>query len=104
MAAEPNAHKDYLAGIGITLFGAILFSTKAIFVKLAFKDTGVDPVTLLALRMVFAAPVYIAVAYLYKTNRVLKTLSRRQKLFLFVLGLMGYYISSLCDFVGRACE
>ncbi len=100
MAAEPNAHKDYLAGIGITLFGAILFSTKAIFVKLAFKDTGVDPVTLLALRMVFAAPVYIAVAYFYKTNRVLKTLSGRQKLFLFVLGLMGYYISSLCDFVG----
>ena len=65
MPGEKQLKKEYGFGILITLAGAILFSTKAIFVKLAFKNTGVDAVTLLALRMAFAVPIYLLVAYFY---------------------------------------
>lgn len=94
------AHNRYLSGILFTLLGAILFSTKAIFVKLAFRDTGVDPVTLLMLRMAFAAPVYIAVIYFGNTRKIFSSLTRKQKISVFLLGLTGYYFSSLTDFIG----
>lgn len=100
MEAQPRNNRAYWAGILLTLLGAILFSTKAIFVKLAFRETGVDAVTLLALRMAFATPVYLAVAYFGKTRTVFKQITRRQKLYIFLLGLTGYYVSSLCDFIG----
>jgi hypothetical protein len=45
----------FLAGLGLAVTGSILFSAKAIVVKLAYRH-GVDPATLIALRMVFAAP------------------------------------------------
>jgi drug/metabolite transporter (DMT)-like permease len=92
--------KGYRLGIALTLLGAILFSTKAIFVKLAFRETQVDPVTLLALRMAFAAPFYFIIAYFGKTSTVLRSLTRKQKLFIVLFGLTGYYVSSLCDFIG----
>lgn len=91
---------QYILGVVITLTGAILFSTKAIFVKMAFRDTAVDPVTLLALRMAFAAPVYIAVASMGKTRTVFRSLTGKQKAIIFLLGLTGYYVSSLTDFIG----
>lgn len=100
MPGERSAKSAYLTGIFFTLLGAILFSTKAIFVKLAFKETGVDPVTLLALRMAFAAPFYIAVIFLGNTGKVFRSLTQRQKLIIFLLGLTGYYVSSLTDFIG----
>ena len=39
--------------------GALLFSSKAIIVKLAYRH-GVDALTLLALRMLFSAPLFFA--------------------------------------------
>lgn len=100
MAFKRITLNAYATGIAITLLGAILFSTKAIFVKLAFKETGVDPVTLLALRMAFAAPFYIAVIFLGNTGKVFRSLTKRQKIIIFLLGLTGYYVSSLTDFIG----
>lgn len=100
MPGKQTLARGYWIGIFITVLGAILFSTKAIFVKLAFRDTGVDPVTLLALRMACAAPIYFAVAYFGKTRAVLRSLTKKQKWGIFLLGLSGYYISSLCDFIG----
>ena len=44
------------AGFLITLTGAILFSTKAIIVKIAFANTAVDALALLTLRMIFSLP------------------------------------------------
>ena len=56
--------KITLTGFFITLTGAILFSTKAIFVKLVFQSTQVDAVTLLTLRMLFALPFYLFAAWM----------------------------------------
>jgi drug/metabolite transporter (DMT)-like permease len=73
------------------------FSTKAIFVKLAYPY-GVGPVTLLALRMGFALPVFAAVA-LHGVRRG-PTLERRDLWALAALGLSGYYGASILDFIG----
>ncbi len=92
--------KNYTTGFIITFIGAILFSTKAIFVKLAFANTGTDAVTLLALRMVFALPFYLAIAFLYSSRSSNTRFTTKQWLFIIILGFTGYYLSSLFDFIG----
>ena len=44
--------------VGLGLTGIILFSTKAIFAKLAYQY-GADTISLLLLRMVFSLPFYL---------------------------------------------
>jgi drug/metabolite transporter (DMT)-like permease len=92
--------RNYLAGFLITLTGAILFSTKAIIVKLAFSHTHIDAVTLLTLRMIFSLPFYIAAAWLVSRQGERRRLTRKQWFIMILLGLFGYYLSSLFDFIG----
>ena len=89
-----------LAGFAIALLGAILFSTKAIFVKLAFHATHTDAVTLLGLRMLFSFPFYIIIAFFASRKEGLVKLSLKQWGNIAIVGLLGYYISSLFDFIG----
>ena len=89
-----------LTGFLITLLGAILFSTKAIFVKLAFGATHTDALTLLTLRMVFALPFYATVAVVVSTKKTNVRLTRPQWGLVILLGMLGYYVSSLLDFIG----
>jgi drug/metabolite transporter (DMT)-like permease len=89
-----------LAGFLITFLGALLFSTKAILVKKAFFATGVDAVTLLTLRMVFSLPFYVVAAVLVSRKEKRGSLSKKQWGITLVLGLFGYYLSSLFDFLG----
>ena len=89
-----------LLGFIITLCGAILFSTKAIIVKLAFAQTAIDAVSLLTLRMVFSLPFYLIAAYLISNRQGNIRMSRTQLIYTFGLGLLGYYLSSLFDFLG----
>lgn len=92
--------KITLAGFIISLLGAILFSTKAIFVKLAFTTTGVDPVTLLSLRMLFSLPFYVFAAWLVSRKQDKVVLTRRDWLLISAMGILGYYLSSIFDFIG----
>lgn len=89
-----------IAGFLIALTGAIFFSTKAIFVKLAFNETRVDATTLLALRMLFSLPFYVVAAWLAARNAGTDKISKKQWLYIFTLGILGYYLSSLFDFIG----
>lgn len=88
-----------LGGFLITLLGAVMFSTKAIFVKLAFRYTPVDAVSLLALRMLLSMPFYLLAAWI-AYRRTSPPITRRQFVYICAMGLMGYYISSLFDFLG----
>lgn len=90
--------RDPLIGVLFALLAAVGFSAKAIFVKLAYLDQ-VDAITLLALRMVFALPFFVAVAIWLKFQAHEK-FSRSDWMAVVVLGLMGYYLSSLLDFLG----
>ena len=97
---QKQTHQRTLAGFLISLTGAILFSTKAIFVKLAFKSTGVDAVTLLSLRMLFSLPFYLFAAWLVSRKEGKTIISAREWFLIFLLGILGYYLSSLFDFIG----
>ncbi len=101
----PNSRKDTayqltVSGFLITLLGAVFFSTKAIFVKLAFKDTGVDAITLLSLRMLFSLPFYLVAAWLGAKKEAIKSLTKKEWFYVCLLGIFGYHLSSLFDFIG----
>jgi drug/metabolite transporter (DMT)-like permease len=87
-------------GTIITLCGAILLSTKAIIVKVAFKNTPIDALTLLTIRMALSLPFYLAAVYIAGKKETKMVLTRRQWVYVVLLGLFGYYLSSLFDFVG----
>lgn len=92
-------------GYIFALVGALLFSTKAIVIKLAYGDPGgtVDAITLLALRMMMALPIYLIIGGLAVRERrrsghplpprgpVIKAL---------FVGLLGYWFASYTDFAG----
>jgi drug/metabolite transporter (DMT)-like permease len=89
-----------LTGILLTVIGSIFFSTKAVIVKYAFSKTQVDAVSLLAVRMLFSLPFYIAAAWLTFRKKDNVKMTRRQWIIVISLGLFGYYLSSLFDFMG----
>jgi len=97
---ESKSRAYFIQGFLFCFLGAICFSTKAVFVKLAYRDTPVDAVTLLALRMLFSIPFFLVSAAVSskKTDNVKFTPG--QWLSVAVIGLLGYYISSLLDFLG----
>ena len=97
---ETKKYNVTLAGFLITFVGAVLFSTKAIIVKVAFANTSMDALTLLMLRMTFALPFYIGAVLLARKTEDNTPLTRGQWMALIGLGLFGYYLSSLFDFVG----
>jgi drug/metabolite transporter (DMT)-like permease len=89
-----------LTGLILALAGAILFSTKAIIVKRAFLAVKVDALTLLTIRMIFSLPFYLATAYMISSKNSNIKLTIRQWWIVLFLGLFGYYLSSLFDFIG----
>lgn len=96
-----STNRRALLGTGFALLAAVGFSGKAILVKLAYRD-GVDAVTLLALRMLFSVPVFLAAALWSSTRDHLNRIERRDWGGIIGLGLLGYYLSSLLDFSGLA--
>ena len=81
----------------LAVAGSIAFSGKAIIVKLAYRY-GVDPVTLIMYRMLFALPLFLALAWWAGRNR--PALTRRDWLAVSGLGFCGYYLASFLDFAG----
>ncbi len=77
--------------------GAIAFSGKAIIVKLAYRH-GVDAVTLIMLRMLFALPFFVALAWW--AGRGKPALTPRDWRVITLLGFSGYYLASFLDFWG----
>jgi drug/metabolite transporter (DMT)-like permease len=89
-----------LQGFLISFTGALLFSTKAILVKLAFRSTHADALTLLTLRMLLSLPFYLVAAFWGSRQEGNVRMTRRQWFWVITLGLLGYYVSSFFDFVG----
>jgi len=97
--AESVATRALWPGLLLATLGAIAFSGKAIIVKLAYRH-GVDAVTLIMLRMLFALPLFLALAWWAGRGR--PGLSRRDALAVLGLGFSGYYLASFLDFAGLA--
>jgi drug/metabolite transporter (DMT)-like permease len=86
------------AGLALALIAAVGFSAKAIFIKLAYAQAPVAAVTLLALRMAFALPVFVWVGL--RESRAAPPLTTRDWALVVALGLLGYYGASIFDFIG----
>ena len=91
------ATKNVAIGLLLAVFGAIAFSGKAIIVKLAYRY-GVDAVTLIMYRMLFALPIFALMAWW--SSRGKPPLSRQDWLGIVGLGFTGYYLASFLDFAG----
>ncbi|MEY3510482.1 MAG: hypothetical protein RJA56_879 [Pseudomonadota bacterium] len=100
MSVAPTPH--LLSGLLLAAAGSIAFSGKAIIVKLAYRH-GVDAVTLIMYRMLFALPLFLALAW-WATYRqkggAPAPLTRRDWLGILGLGFTGYYLASFLDFWG----
>ncbi len=93
-----NNRARYLAFI-IAALGVLLFSTKAVIIKLAYRY-DIDSISLLLLRMLFALPFYLAIwGYHFKEWKQ-TPLTRKQSVTIVFLGLFGYYLASYFDFQG----
>jgi len=87
----------FTSGLLLAAAGAIAFSGKAIIVKLAYQY-GVDSITLLMFRMLFAMPFFLLLAWW--AGRGQAPLTRRDVWGVLGLGFSGYYLSSYLDFLG----
>jgi drug/metabolite transporter (DMT)-like permease len=89
-----------LVGPAFAMVGVLGFAFKAILIKLAYASTPIDPVTLLTLRMAYSAPFFAVMAWWATRAPGAKPLARRDWLSISWLGFVGYYLSSLVDFIG----
>ncbi|WAC25685.1 DMT family transporter [Ancylobacter sp. SL191] len=102
-AVTPGAKPTIpLSGYAFAAGGAILFASKGIIIKLAYAE-GVDPETLLALRMLFSLPFYVVIGALalFRMRGQAEPLpSARIVLFSALVGALGYWFASYTDFLG----
>lgn len=95
--ARRTPQKDALWGALCVVGSAVAFSAKAVIAKVGYRH-GADPSTLLALRMGFSLPFFVAAALV--TSRGRSALPRAELGKIVVLGVLGYYLASVFDFYG----
>lgn len=88
-----------LAAFFIAAAGVILFSTKAVIIKLAYQF-DVDSISLLLLRMLFSLPFYLMIWGAHRSKWKQQPLTRKEGLLIVSLGFAGYYLASFFDFKG----
>src|SRR5438105_5658838 len=98
-AASKIVDPKLAPGLALAMAGAIAFSGKAIIVKLAYRY-GVDAVTLIMYRMLFALPMFLLLSWW--AGRGKPPLTKRDVFTIAGLGFSGYYLASFLDFAGLA--
>ena len=99
-AESPRADAPWVGPL-LAVVGVLGFSFKAILIKLAYAWEPIDAVTLLTLRMIYSAPIFLLMA-LFATarGRGSAPIMRSDWLRILWLGFIGYYLASLVDFMG----
>jgi drug/metabolite transporter (DMT)-like permease len=95
-------HQATLLGYALTFVGAALFSSKAIFIKLAYREE-VNATLLVAWRMIFSTPVFLligALALVLRARRGEPMPKVRNIAGAALAGALGYGLSAYLDFKG----
>ncbi len=77
---------------------SICFCSKGVFIKLSYLANA-EPMTVLALRMMLALPVFLVTAVVLNA-RAERAWTRSEWLSVLVFGVIGYYFSPLVNFIG----
>ena len=96
---DATERQGRIVGATLVAVGAIAFSGKAVIIKLAYRY-DVDPITLLAFRMLFSAPLFALLGWWASRGTAIAPLSWSDRRALVLLGIVGYYLSSYFDFLG----
>ena len=88
----------FVGGLLLAVGGVVCFSLRPIFIKLAYAWVT-DPITLLALRMVFSVPFFIAAAVWVRSGTGHRPLAGRELTAVVALGILSYYGASFLDFL-----
>jgi len=91
--------RNALIGSLLVLAAAVTVSSKAIMVKLAYAH-GVDAETLIALRMLFSMPFFLALAFWAYMSGTASQITARDGWLIVVLGVIGGYAPMWFDFAG----
>lgn len=93
--------RQQIIAASLVFAGALCFSAKAVFIKLAYQYE-VDSISLLALRMLFSLPLFLILAWWSLRNKqsAYTPPSRREWFYIALLGILGYYLASMLDFLG----
>jgi drug/metabolite transporter (DMT)-like permease len=94
-----QSKKKFISGILIGVLGIVLFSSKAVMVKLAYQYQ-VDALSLLLLRMLFSFPFYVVIAIIYTRKESHYKIKKNDYAWVLFFGIVGYYLSSYFDFLG----
>ncbi len=97
-SGTPHRHR-HVYGLLMAGLGSILFSGKAILIKLAFTH-GANAETLIALRMLMALPLFWGIYWWQASKQKMIPLGWRDQVKIFALGFVGYFFSSYLDFLG----
>src|SRR5512134_1678209 len=88
----------FVVGLLLAIGGVVFFSLRPIFIKLAYAWVT-DPITLLALRMVFSVPFFLAAAVWVRSAGDHRPLAGRELAAVCALGILSYYGASFLDFL-----
>lgn len=94
--------KHRLLGYLFSFMGAALFSTKAIFIKLAYREE-VNATLMVAWRMIFSTPVFLVIgiaAFALRARNGAPMPSARHLAGAAAAGALGYGLSAYLDFKG----
>lgn len=98
MVNTPSFGNRMVLGAGLVLAGAIFSSSKAVIIKLAYAF-DINAVSLLSLRMLYSFPVFLVIG-IWAYLRYRPGLSDKEWGQLILVGLLGYYLAALFDFIG----
>lgn len=93
-----NLIKYITSGVFLAIVGVVMFSAKAVIVKMAYKY-NVSSMHLLLFRMLFSLPFYLVLMVVYKKKEK-EIIKKKDYLWIFFFGFIGYYLASYFDFLG----
>ena len=97
-----HSKNTFVYGILLGILGIVMFSSKAVMVKLTYQY-NVDAISVLFLRMLFSFPFYIIIAIFFtrKLHKIKSTkITQKDYYWVIIFGVLGYYLASYFDFVG----